>query len=47
MNEDVNGNRKLYWKEVNNVKGGKVESCNRIKAGKGRLTQREDEVGRI
>ena len=26
MNENVNGNRKLFWKEVNNVKGGKVES---------------------
>ena len=24
-NEDVNGNRKLFWKEVNNAKGGKVE----------------------
>ena len=26
MNEDVNGNRKLFWKEVSNAKGGKVES---------------------
>ena len=26
MNEDANGNRKLFWKEVNNAKGGKVES---------------------
>ena len=25
--EDVNGNRKLFRKEVNNAKGGKVESC--------------------
>ena len=24
MNEDVNGNGKLFWKEVSNVKGGKV-----------------------
>ena len=23
-NEDVNGNRKLFWKEVSNAKGGKV-----------------------
>ena len=26
MNEDVNGNKKLFWKEVSNRKGGKVES---------------------
>ena len=25
MNEKVNGNRKLFWKETSNVKGGKVE----------------------
>ena len=31
MNEDVNGNRKLFWKEVSDAKGGKVESCSRIK----------------
>ena len=31
MNEDVNGNRKLFWKEVSNAKGGKVESCSRVK----------------
>ena len=37
MNEDVNGNRKFFWKEVSNAKGGKVESCSRIKDGKGRL----------
>ena len=36
MNEDVNGNRKLFWKEVSNVKGEKVESCSRIKDGIGR-----------
>ena len=35
MNEDVNGNRKLFWKEVSNVKRGKVESCSRIKDGNG------------
>ena len=42
MNEDVNGNRTLFWKEVSNVKGGKVETCSRIKDGNGRLVQRED-----
>ena len=46
MNEDVNENRKLFWK-VSNVKGGKVESCSRIKDGNGRLTLGEDKVRRI
>ena len=27
MDEDVNKIRKLFWKEVSSVKGGKVESC--------------------
>ena len=36
-NEVVNGNRKLFWKEVSNAKGGKVESYSRIKDGNGRL----------
>ena len=31
MNEDVNGSRKLFWKEVSNEKGGKVESCSIVK----------------
>ena len=35
MNEDVNGNRKLFWKEASNAKGGKVESCSRIGDGNG------------
>ena len=47
MDEDVNGNRKLFWKEVSRAKGGKVESCSRIKDGNGRLTQGEDEVRKI
>ena len=42
MNEDVNGIRKLFWKEMSNVK-----SCSRIKDGNGMLTQGEDEVQRI
>ena len=33
INQDVNGNRKLLWKEVSNVKGGKVESSSRMKMG--------------
>ena len=47
MNKDVNGNTKLFWKEVSNVKGRKVESCNRIKDENGKLAQGEDEVQRI
>ena len=40
MNEDMNGNRKLFWKEVSIAKGGKVESCSRVVDGNGRLAQR-------
>ena len=25
INEDVNGNRKLFWNEVSNVKGGELQ----------------------
>ena len=39
MNKDVNGNRKLFWKEVSNAKGGKLESWSRIKDRNGRLAQ--------
>ena len=44
MNEDVNRNRKLYWKEVSNAKGRKVDNCSKIKDGNGRLAQGEEEV---
>ena len=44
MYGSVQGNRKMLWKELSNMKGGKVESCSRIKDGNGRLTQGEDEV---
>ena len=47
MNKDVNGNRKLFWKEVINAKGGKVESCSRVKDENGRLAQGEDEARKI
>ena len=47
MNEDVHGNRKLFWKEVSNAKGGKGESCSRVKDGNGRLAHGEGEVRRI
>ena len=47
MNQDVNGNRKLFWKEVSKVSGGRMKSCNRKKDGKRRLALGEDEVRRI
>ena len=37
MNEDVSGNRKSFWNEVNNMKGGKGESCSGIKDENGWL----------
>ena len=47
MNQDVNGNRKLLWKEVSKANGGKVKNSNRIKDGNGRLALEEAEVRRI
>ena len=47
MNEDVNGNMKLFWSQVSNAKGGKVEICSRIKDENGKLAQGEDEVRKI
>ena len=41
MNQDVDGNKKLFWKEVN---GGKGESCSKMKNGNGRLVLGADEV---
>ena len=29
MNQDVNGNRKFFWKEVSKINGGKVKNSNR------------------
>ena len=37
INEDVNRNRELFWKEVGNTNRGKVDSCSRIKDANGRL----------
>ena len=36
MNQDVNGNKKLFWKEEGKANSGKVESCSRKKKGNGR-----------
>ena len=47
MNQDVNGNRKLFWKEVSKANGGKVECCSIIKDENGRLPLEEVEVRRI
>ena len=44
MNVDVNGNRKLLWKEISKVNEGKVKSCNRIKDENWRLALEEVEV---
>ena len=43
----MNGNRKLFWREVSNAKGGKVESCRRVKDGNGRVAQGENEARKI
>ena len=47
MNEDMNGNRKLFSKEVSNAKGGKMDSCSRVRDGNGRLAQGEDGARKI
>ena len=47
MNQDVNVNGKLFWKEVSKVNGRKVENSNRIKNGDERLALEEAEVQRI
>ena len=47
MNEDVSGNRKLFWKEVSNAKGGNVKSCSKMKDENGRLALGEEEIQRI
>ena len=44
MNEDINGNGILFWKEVSIANGRKMKSCSRIKDGDGRLAQGVDEV---
>ena len=47
MNQNVGGNRKMFWKVVSKVNGGKVESCSRIKDGNGCLALGKDVVQRI
>ena len=43
MNQDISGNKKLFWKVIK-VNRGKMESSNRINNGNGRLALGEDEV---
>ena len=40
MNQDVNGNRKLFWKDVTKVNEAKVESCSAVKDANGVCTLR-------
>ena len=47
MNQDVNRNKKLFWKEMSKANGGKVENSKRIKDGSGRLALEEAEVRRL
>ena len=47
INQDVNENRKLFWKEVRKAHGGKVENCSRMKDENRRLALEEVEVTRI
>ena len=44
MNQDVDGNRKLFWKKLSKVNGGKLKSCRRIKYEDWRLALGKDEV---
>ena len=44
MNQDLNRNRKLFWKELSKENGGNVGSCARIKDGNRKLALEEVEV---
>ena len=43
----MNGNRKLFWKEVSKANVGNVNNSNRKKDGNWRMILEEDEVQRI
>ena len=34
----------MFWKEVNEVKEGKVDSCSRMKDGKRRIPLEDDKI---
>ena len=44
MNQDVNRNKRLLWKEVSNAYGGKVKNSKRIKDGNVRLVLEQVKV---
>ena len=46
MNQDVSGNKKLFWKKVGKLNGEKVENCSRTKDENGMLGAGENEVQR-
>ena len=45
--DDVDGKRKLFWKEVSKVNRGNMEKCSRIKNGNRVLELGENEVRNI
>ena len=47
MNHDVSGKRKLFWREVTKVNGGKVKRCSKIKDGNRRLVLGVEELQKI
>ena len=47
MNQDVNRNRKMFWKDLSKVNGSNVEICSRIKDGNWRLALGEDKLRKI
>ena len=47
MDEDLYGNRKLFWKGMSNAKKGKVKGRSRIKDGNGMLARGEEKMRRI
>ena len=47
MNQDVSGNRTLFWKETGKGDGGKVKSCYSIKDRTGSLEEGSDDVRKI
>ena len=47
LNQDINGNKKLFLKEVSKSNLGKLDSCSKIKERKGRLALGGVQVRRI
>ena len=47
MNQDGKENRKLFWKDVSEVNGEKVESCSRTKDENGRFAMEKAEMRMI